>query len=206
MTSRCHATQPRGRNLLDHTTIISKTAKGIAEIESASRTLPTKLRTALILIDGQTTVGDILGRMGEMAPHVEERIKELIERGYLTGPTEPVSSMRTDTVRPPLPGDPQSALVAGHSIQHKPGSVPDSPRDAVVGKLTPAQRDGLQDLLKEALGLHADKFSGRFRSCRSGEEVLILLEEIWTPLQNFSGKAKAVTFVKNARALLGAKS
>ncbi len=198
--------------MLEHDSIVSKTAKGIEEIEAGGRTLSPKLRTALILIDGQTAFGELLERMGEQAPQFRERVEDLIARGYLVD--------KTGTKLPPSPATVASAPVSAPApapavaSNIKTAAAPaasagasrepvGSRTDRIFNSITAEQKGQLQELLVEALGAEADKFSGRFWVCRSKDDVLALLEEVWMPLQNLAGKAKAAAFVKSARQLMG---
>jgi len=206
--------------LLELDSIISKTAKGIEEIEANGRTLSPKLRTALILIDGQTRFGELLERMGDQAGPFRERVEDLITRGYLVDTTKIGPARRSTasaevatpaqrvavpvqaSTKPNAQKEPVSAAAATPPPANAKEPV-GSRTDRFLSSITAEQKGHLQEMLVEALGADADKFSGRFWVCRSKEDVLKLLEEVWLPLQNLAGKAKAAAFVKNARMLMG---
>lgn len=204
--------------MLELESIVTKTAKGIEEIEANGRTLPPKLRTALVVIDGQTSFGELLERMGEQAPQFRERVEDLIARGYLAdttaaGTSAPAAPLavaletppRATSAPAPTPELPAAAAARPPSpAPALPAQEPVGSRtDRIFSSITAEQKGRLQEMLVEALGTDADKFSGRFWVCRSKEDVLKLLEDVWLPLQNLSGKAKAAAFVKNARMLMG---
>jgi len=63
--------------------ILIKTPKGIEEIESRAHKLSPKLRAALILVDGDSTLGEITMQCGEFAESIEQRLNELLENGFI---------------------------------------------------------------------------------------------------------------------------
>ena len=69
--------------MLKTDSILTKTPKGAEEIGTRAHHLSPKLRAALIMIDGTSTVGEILGRCGEFAENIEQRLNELADAGFV---------------------------------------------------------------------------------------------------------------------------
>jgi len=69
--------------LLNADSILRKTDKGVEELETRAYHLPAKLRAALILVDGSSTIGTILDSCGEFAERVAGQLNELLESGFI---------------------------------------------------------------------------------------------------------------------------
>lgn len=69
--------------MLTTDSILTKTQKGTEEIETRAHHLSPKLRAALIMIDGASTLGETLERCGEFAENIEQRLNELVEAGFV---------------------------------------------------------------------------------------------------------------------------
>lgn len=69
--------------MLTADSILKKTEKGVEEMDTRAYHLPAKLRAALILVDGESTLGEILERCGEFAERVELQLVELLETGFV---------------------------------------------------------------------------------------------------------------------------
>ncbi len=63
--------------------VLVKTAKGWHEIETKELKLPAKLRRLLIMIDGQSTLGEILDRLATLGGDLEAQIMTLTAEGLL---------------------------------------------------------------------------------------------------------------------------
>lgn len=74
--------------MLTAESILRKTEKGVEEMDTRAYHLPAKLRAALILVDGESTLGKILERCGEFAERVESQLIELLETGFVEDQTE----------------------------------------------------------------------------------------------------------------------
>lgn len=74
--------------MLTADSILRKTEKGVEEMDTRAYHLPAKLRAALILVDGESSLGEILERCGEFAERVEQQIVELLESGFVEDLTE----------------------------------------------------------------------------------------------------------------------
>lgn len=94
---------------MDARVVFAKTEKGDAEISTRTYKLNHALRYALILVDGKSTVGQILAK-GAGLPHIELALDQLATAGFirtLTQATQPVLVKR----------DPKGELIAlAHSM------------------------------------------------------------------------------------------
>ncbi len=68
---------------MDPNALLVKSQKGVEEIESRAHGLSHKLRGALIMIDGESTLAQILDRCGEFSDRVQAQILELALEGYI---------------------------------------------------------------------------------------------------------------------------
>lgn len=69
--------------LLTAESILIKTDKGAEEISTRAYHLPAKLRATLIMIDGESSIGDILEKCGEFADRVEQQLFDLLDSGFV---------------------------------------------------------------------------------------------------------------------------
>jgi len=67
---------------VDRAIVLAKTAKGLEEVKSRAHALPQKLRSLLIMVDGATSVGELVGRFGGI-PEVEAGLQALVDQGFL---------------------------------------------------------------------------------------------------------------------------
>ena len=68
---------------MDADSIPIKTVKGIEEMETRKHGLSPRLRTALIMVDGQSSLAEILAKCGEFADRIDGHLRELQAEGYL---------------------------------------------------------------------------------------------------------------------------
>ncbi|MEM7208131.1 MAG: hypothetical protein AAF434_09925 [Pseudomonadota bacterium] len=81
------------RNVGPGETVYLKTGLGREEIATRANRLPTYLRTLLLLIDGQQTVGELIEALADM-DYDESHFEQLATGGYIVdsmGPAEPSS-------------------------------------------------------------------------------------------------------------------
>jgi hypothetical protein len=84
---------------VDKAILLAKTAKGLDEVKSRAHGLSQKLRTLLIMVDGATSVGDLIARFGGI-PEAEASLHALVDQGFV----EPRAA--------PAPPTPQAAAPA----------------------------------------------------------------------------------------------
>jgi hypothetical protein len=67
---------------MDSGAVLAKTAKGVEEVTARVHGLPQKLRSLLIMVDGNATAGDLLAKFGGI-PGVEASLAALVEQGFV---------------------------------------------------------------------------------------------------------------------------
>ena len=68
---------------MDKTSIFSKTGKGVLRLKHKSDTLPEALVGVLRLIDGKSTLADLVVRVKLRAPELYTAMKMLADEGYI---------------------------------------------------------------------------------------------------------------------------
>ena len=68
---------------LDPDQVFIKTAKGPEEIRTRATQLPAKLRRLLIMVDGFSTIGQLMARLAALDDDLETHFAALIADGYL---------------------------------------------------------------------------------------------------------------------------
>jgi hypothetical protein len=68
--------------MLDRAAVLAKTRRGLEEVKSRTYGVPQKLRTLLIMADGNATVADILGRFPGIA-EIETNLEALVAQGFI---------------------------------------------------------------------------------------------------------------------------
>jgi len=69
---------------MDRNAIVAKTAKGEEEIQHRSHGLDRNLRYVLIMVDGKSTVTELIEEKGAALADVEAYLRELAEAGYIS--------------------------------------------------------------------------------------------------------------------------
>src|SRR5512137_1681508 len=67
---------------MEATLLALKTPKGHEEIRSRAHGLSQKLRTLLIMVDGKSTVGELLGRFPGVA-EIQSNLRQLVDLGFV---------------------------------------------------------------------------------------------------------------------------
>lgn len=80
--------------------MLTKTPKGADEVRSRTHGLPQKLRTLLIMIDGNSTAGDLLARFGGL-PEVEAALDTLLVQGFVDAVAGAPAPAATPVPAPP---------------------------------------------------------------------------------------------------------
>ncbi len=68
---------------MDRNAQVTKTAKGEEELQQRSHGLERNLRYVLILVDGKSTVQEIIDGKGAAYPDVEASLQQLFDQGYV---------------------------------------------------------------------------------------------------------------------------
>lgn len=158
---------------MDATALALKTDKGQEEIRSRAHGLPQKLRTLLIMVDGKSTVGQLLGRFPGVQ-EVQDNLELLVKQGFVQ-----------------LAGSGGGAPAAG--------AVP-SAAPAAAGETKAQALSGLTRMLLDALGPDADLVTGELERARTRAEVEAAAARCARMLEGMAGARKAGAFEERARA------
>ncbi|TXF10425.1 hypothetical protein [Pelomicrobium methylotrophicum] len=157
-------------------TVFAKTDKGRTEVATRQAGLDAKTRMLLIMLDGQTPLGQLaqkLTRLGDLGPCLEELLAlELIA---------PVDGVHQGA-------RPRAAPVAGKA-------PPDD-------KLEAARREALRRL-HELLGPDADLFAPGLEAAGSVAGLLEQVQRVADVVRSVAGKGKAEEYVSQVRQRLG---
>ena len=67
---------------MDKSAVLVKTAKGVEEVKSRAHGLAARLRSVLIMVDGNSSVADYMARFGAI-PDIEGTLQMLLEQGFV---------------------------------------------------------------------------------------------------------------------------
>jgi len=206
-------------------TIYAKSAKGIQEIETRAHKLGSRLRQALIRIDGIRTMDELVEEAGEMAEAFVGHVEELEREGFITDVTsdeavttapitapvpEPAPIQHAPRPAAPAPA-PRPEPVAHRPEPHVPAPAPAAHRPAAPKPAVPPEaveynspvKFKLQDLLVEALGMETGKAGIALGNCRNRDDLARWVDLVVGPIESAAGRAKAKAFHKAAKKLIG---
>lgn len=160
--------------MLDESLVFHKTARGAEEIGGAGRTLASKLRRALILVDGAKSVADLapMFRQGE----IDTILEELQAAGYVS-------------------------LEGGAVAASAPGSGEASPTSGLQ-RFNEAKSAAMREVM-DRLGPNGDTLAVRIERASSPAELRSVLTEAERALTAMLGEAAARAFVQKVRRDLG---
>jgi hypothetical protein len=193
-------------------TIYAKSSKGIQEIETRAHKLASRLRQALIRIDGIKTMDELIEGAGEMAEAFVTHVEELEKEGFITDITsdEAVSTAPlTAPIPEPAPAPPPPAPPPAPRATHAPAPAAHRPAAPKPGApVEPMEYNSpvkfkLQDLLVEALGMETGKAGIALGNCRNRDDLARWVDLVVGPIESAAGRAKAKTFHKAAKKLIG---
>ncbi|GIX28064.1 MAG: hypothetical protein KatS3mg123_1945 [Burkholderiales bacterium] len=158
-------------------TVFAKTDKGRAEVATRQAGLDAKTRMLLIMLDGQTPLGQLaqkLAHLGDLGPYLEKLLAlELIA---------------------PANGAGQQAAKPAAALE--PGKAPPE------GPLEAARREALHRL-HELLGPDADLFAPGLEAAGSAAGLLAEVQRVADVVGRVAGKGKAEDYVNQVRRHLG---
>jgi hypothetical protein len=158
---------------MDTSRILVKTSKGVEEVKHRSFGLPLGTRGLLIMVDGVTTIGHLLGNSAQTAKN-EEALNWLINEGFV----EPASS---------------GARAAGKSAP--------APPTAAGGKVSGKQE--LIAMTQDLLGDDAAKVIARLEDVQdSRAELLAAVDRCHKFIKLTIDEKKAGLFLKAGQAIL----
>jgi len=173
---------------MDKDATLTKTAKGVDEIKTRAHGLPQKQRALLIMVDGNTTAGALLSRLGGGA-ETERSLQILVDQGFVelkAPPRAPIS----------LSGEPSTSKRTGVQIAGEPSTPSRSgTREQALALLTKAARD--------LLGADAELVVGGIERARNRREFNAAVERCAELITPRAGSIKADLF--RTRAILYAE-
>jgi hypothetical protein len=158
---------------MDNSRILVKTSKGIEEMKHRSFGLPQAIRALLIMVDGFTSLGNLLHKTAQI-PKAEENLHWLMSEGFV------------ESVMPGQPAD------------RAPASVPvPASRSKMVGK------QALIAMTRELLGGDAAKVIQRLEDAHDNRpDLLAAVERCHKLIKLTIDEGKAHHFLKAGHALL----
>jgi tRNA threonylcarbamoyladenosine modification (KEOPS) complex Pcc1 subunit len=159
-------------------TVLAKTAKGSEEIDSRRHHLPSALRTVLIMVDGKTSLGDMMEACAIM-PDFFESLMTLCDQGFI------------------LPKDQLSAISApGNNA----GVAPTTPAAVSLDAET---KQKLVQLASVLLGMHADNVIKKIEnSANDREAIAAAVNSCFKLIKLAIDENKADEFLNSAKAIL----
>lgn len=200
-------------------TILAKSPKGLAEIETRANKLGARLRQVLIRVDGAKSADQLCAEAGDMGDTVWAQLEELLQGGYLADVTPveavPVAAPAPAPVKaaapPPSPAPVQVAASTpsvalpqggGKTAAPRPQPAMPAPAPAAVEFNSPVKFK-LQDLLMEAVGVETGRLGLALQNCRNRDDLARWVDAVAAPIEAQSGKSKAKAFRKAAKTLVG---
>jgi hypothetical protein len=155
--------------MLDESLVFHKTALGAGEIGGTGRSLPARLRRALILVDGAKRVADLapLFRQGE----IDTILGELQAAGYI--------SLEGGAAASPAPAAASGAAATA------PG----------VSRFEEARRIAMREVM-DRLGPGGDTLALKIERAAGPAELRAVVEETQRVLSSFLGEAAARAFAQ----------
>jgi hypothetical protein len=168
-----HAIAATG-GFMEPTALAQKTEKGQEEIRSRAYGLPQKLRALLIMVDGKSSIGQLLVRFPGVA-EIEVNLRLLSEQGFVT-----------------LGGS--GALSGGGASRAAAPGVVAETREAAVASLT--------RMVVELAGPAADLVTGDLERARTRADVEAAAKRCAAMIEGMGGAKKAAAFSERAKAYL----
>jgi len=207
---------------VERNAILAKTAKGQAEVRSRTHALARMLRTALIMVDGSATAGDILAKCGG-APDAEAALESLVSQGFveIRGASAAAASSAAAAPTAPSVGTTQplpkravpAALPLGATQPLPSPALPNSPPLGATQPLrspaAPAQpreeaMAALRRFLADHLGSGADALAGALERAGTPADFHVAAERCAYVLAAAQGASTAQAFRDRARTYLDA--
>ena len=205
-------------------TILAKSPKGVEEIDTRVHRLSGRLRQVLIRVDGAKTLDELIGEAGEMGEMVLAQLNDLVAQGFLMDVTPLEETL--PPIAPALPPTPVPLRAAAPpprpAAAPAPVARPAAPAAAAAPRLQPVPtrpaaaapapatvafdspvKFKLQDLLVDAVGVDTGRIGAALNNCRNRDDLVRWVALAIEPIKEKAGKAKAKTFEKAARQLVG---
>lgn len=160
-------------------TVYRKTAKGTAEIETRAHRLPPRLRSALILVDGKRSDGDLRALIGAAG---DDALRSLADDGFI----EVISVADTKRAAPGPAAAPPAAAPAAD-----PGTA--APSTTSSADVALRRREAVR-AVNELLGPMGESLSIRLERAKSIDELRKLLEQALPVIAGARGRDAARAF------------
>lgn len=172
---------------MNDTDFVDKTERGAQEIKTRSLKLPQRLRTMLIMIDGNVSVAQLRDAAAKLA--VQDDFLDVLLRDGLV------------------------VLLPGIGIAHKPpaaaattaassGAAPQMAADASTVERFMAARKLMNDSVVDGLGIRAFFFTLKLERAFNREDLLALMDDYLKAIRKGSGAAAAEVLEGRVRSLL----
>ncbi len=201
---------------LEPNSVLRKTRKGYSEVANQDSFLHPKLRRLLILIDGASTVTEIVERMGAIGD-VKPMVTELFFQGFITGsnsdfnntippggalrPVQQVAAPIRAEVNNPWQNTPAQTAAANAQL-NVPQQAPAPSPNAQLNNLLMI-KSALIDDMQARLGKDAERVIPKIQACQSNGDLLMLIIKLRDFLISYSGKEQADAFLARFQKLLG---
>jgi hypothetical protein len=173
---------------MDRNAVLVKTDKGAEEVKSRAHGLAARLRSVLIMVDGNSTVAEYVARFGAI-PDFEGTLQMLLDQGFLEARvgTTPAAAPAPPPVPPPAAGQPPSTAPGDDQPP-----LPATQKEAVVE---------LSRVMLDSMGPDADVFTGMLERARTRVEFDAAVERCARVLDSLGarGKARAARFRERAQ-------
>lgn len=173
-----------------------KTEKGQAEIESAARQLPQRLRMVLVLVDGKRSAADLQQMLAAATP---EALRSLLDEGYIAATPAP-SRRSSSRSTPAAPSSQAPESVFKASVMPSRFDVASRPGTEAA---TDEQRAQIERSLRRALGPTADSLIETVRQARTVGDLIEVLKTAQRAISNARGKDIAEEFASRYGSLDG---
>jgi hypothetical protein len=159
---------------MQRSAVLAKTEKGAEEVKSRAYGLPARLRSVLIMVDGVSSVGDLVERFNAI-PNIEGSLQLLLEQEYVA-----------------LSGTDAGAAQAPAAAPAR--ATPDAAPDAAPQPPVPATRErAVSELclvLLDSAGPNADLVTGDLERARNRAEFEKAVARAANLLEAMGGRAR----------------
>lgn len=172
---------------MDRNAVLVKTGKGAEEVKSRTFGLAARLRSVLIMVDGNSTVADYVARFGAI-PDIEGSLQQLLDQGYVEARAGTGAAAAPPAA--PAAAPPSAPQGAGAAATSEP--LPETQKEAVIE---------LSRIMIDSMGPDADAFTGKLERARTRVEFVEAADRCARVLDNLGarGKARAVKFRERAQ-------
>jgi hypothetical protein len=183
------------------TIIYDKTEKGHEEIKTRQNHLPSRLRSLLVLVDGKTSVEDLLKKIAGLGLN-EESIAEILHLGFIA-PHIAQTVMQATAPAEPAPQVAAAALPPSESID-TPSAPAQSPTSILAEgeSLYQALYNFYTASIKSSLGLRGYSMTLKVERCANIDDFKALRQTFLDAVQKSKGPELANSLAQRLDQLL----